>query len=83
VIDQAARTMRSGERAESARQVAMSDLASQPDIEIEYLDVVDRNSLAPIRDERTENAVVVVAAVVGGVRLIDNVEVAAEDEGRS
>jgi len=83
VIDQAARTMRAGERADSARQVAMSDLASRPNIEIEYLDVVDRDSLSPIRDERTENAVVVVAAVVGGVRLIDNVEVAAEGEERS
>lgn len=83
VIEEAARAMRTGERADQARRLAVSDLASVPGIEVEYVEVVDRDSLSPITDDRTKNAVVVVAAVVGGVRLIDNVEVSAEDEERS
>lgn len=80
VIRQAARDLKSGERADQVRQQAASDLASQPGIDLEYLEVVDRDSLAPIYDDRTANAVVLVAAFVGGVRLIDNVEVATELE---
>lgn len=75
--------MRSGERADHARDLALADLASLSGIHVEYLDVVDRDSLSPIANERSENAVVVVAAVVGGVRLIDNVEVAMDEEGPS
>lgn len=83
VIHAAARAMQSGERADRARDLALSDLSSQSAIEIEYLEVVDRDSLLPIVDERTANAVVLVAAVVGGVRLIDNVEVLPRDEESS
>ena len=83
VIHQAVSTMRSGGRADQARHNALADLASVPDIHLEYLDVVDRDSLSPVVDDRTENAIVVVAAVVGGVRLIDNCEVVANDEDPS
>ncbi len=83
VIHAAARAMQSGERADRARDLALSDLSSQSAIEIEYLEVVDRDSLLPVVDERTANAVVLVAAVVGGVRLIDNVEVLPRDEESS
>lgn len=83
VIHQAVSTMRSGGRADQARHNALADLASVPDIHLEYLDVVDRDSLSPVEDTCTDNAIVVVAAVVGGVRLIDNCEVVADDEGHS
>ena len=69
----------SGVRADRARHVALSDLASCPGVDVEYLEVVHRESVIPITDERTTDAVVVVAAVVGGVRLIDNCEVAARE----
>lgn len=78
VIREAARTMRSGRRADEALRIAVADLSSISGIRVEYLEVVDRDSLSPVTDERTDNAVVVVAAVVGGVRLIDNVEVTTE-----
>ncbi len=83
VIHAAARAMRSGERADRARDLAFSDLSSQSAIEIEYLEVVDRDSLLPVVDEPTANAVVLVAAVVGGIRLIDNVEVVPRDKDSS
>ena len=83
VIHGAVRAMQSGERADRARDLALSDLSSQSAIEIEYLEVVDRDSLLPVVDEHTANAVVLVAAVVGGVRLIDNVEVLPRDEESS
>lgn len=83
VIHGAVRAMQSGERADRARDLALSDLSSQSAIEIEYLEIVDRDSLLPVVDEHTANAVVLVAAVVGGVRLIDNVEVLPRDEESS
>jgi pantoate--beta-alanine ligase len=42
---------------------------------IEYLDVVDGETLAPV-DEANDGCVVAVAAFLGGVRLIDNVSLA-------
>ncbi|MCP4124547.1 MAG: pantoate--beta-alanine ligase [Bacteroidetes bacterium] len=42
-------------------------------IDVEYLDIVDNETLRPINDwNETENAIVCVAAYVGGIRLIDN-----------
>jgi pantoate--beta-alanine ligase len=80
VIHVAAQAMQSGERADRVRDRALADLSSWSGIDIEYLEIVDRDSLLPVVDERTANAVVLVAAVVGGVRLIDNVEVFPCDE---
>jgi len=80
VIHQAARAIQSGERADEACELAIADLASRPGLDLEYLEVVDRDSLAPITHERLAEAVVVVAAVVGGVRLIDNIDVHAASE---
>lgn len=62
-----------GERdAAILRAAGMGVLASEPRARVEYLDVVDADSLAPI--ERVERpAVALVAAWFGEVRLIDNV----------
>ena len=47
-------------------------LNNQNGIELDYLEVRDRDSLSPLKSEHVENAVVLVAALVGSTRLIDN-----------
>jgi pantoate--beta-alanine ligase len=62
-----------------------SDVLSVPGVEAEYLEVVDPDSMQPIEGmfPTRGTAVIAVAAHVGGIRLIDNVEVGdLEDEQR-
>ncbi|MEP7367796.1 MAG: pantoate--beta-alanine ligase [Acidobacteriota bacterium] len=62
-----------GERdAGRVRAAAMAVIAVEPQVRVEYLDVVDAGTMQPL--ERVEGPVrVAVAAWLGGVRLIDNV----------
>ncbi|GGI07768.1 pantoate--beta-alanine ligase [Egicoccus halophilus] len=98
----AARVDREADRAPDpgrVRHAALATLASVPDVAVDYLEVVDPDTLAPPDAARGEAAgvpaasssapgpsrrlLVATAAVVGGVRLIDNVEVGdVEDEDR-
>jgi pantoate--beta-alanine ligase len=83
------------------RQEALATLAAAPEVDVDYVEVVDPDTLAPPDGPRGEAAspadatstatstaggdrlIVAVAASVGPVRLIDNVEVGdADDEGR-
>jgi pantothenate synthetase len=73
--------MRSGEAADRARQHALDALASLAGVDVEYLEVVDGDSLEVVHGADTINAVVVIAARVDGVRLIDNVTVKGTHEG--
>jgi pantoate--beta-alanine ligase len=50
---------------------AKSMYANNDNIKLEYLAIVDRDSLESLTTEKN-NAVVLVVAWVGGVRLIDN-----------
>jgi pantoate--beta-alanine ligase len=80
-IGEAAAMMRSGEAADRARQHALDALASLAGVDVEYLEVVDGDSLEVVHGADTINAVVVIAARVDGVRLIDNVTVKGTHEG--
>jgi pantoate--beta-alanine ligase len=51
-------------------------LAASPALAVDYLELVDPATLAPVPAGRAGPAVLVVAATVGGTRLIDNVPVA-------
>jgi pantoate--beta-alanine ligase len=53
-------------------------LAADPAIHVDYLDVVDGETLAPI-DEATGSSAAIVAARVGTTRLIDNMILAAPE----
>jgi len=50
---------------------AMSVL--DPDLELEYLEMVDRNDLSPVVGEAKGDVAVCIAARAGEVRLIDNI----------
>jgi pantoate--beta-alanine ligase len=62
-------------RADVLLAIARDTLATAPDIEIEYLDLVDGKTLGPVQwaDERS---VIAIAAWIGDVRLIDNIVLA-------
>jgi len=62
-----------GERRAAALQdVARNVLAALDQFEVEYLDVVDGQTLQPV-DTADESSVIAIAAWLGGVRLIDNI----------
>ena len=76
------RALQSGERRCRAGEsdgpavirAAAREILTEPRVELEYLELVDPDSLVPL--ERVEGAAVLaVAARVEGVRLIDNVEI--------
>jgi pantoate--beta-alanine ligase len=51
---------------------AMIFLKSVPEIEPQYLEIVNRSTLNPVADGYTESVVICVAAKIGDIRLIDN-----------
>ena len=61
-----------GSDVETALESGRDALESNPEVRLEYLDVVDSQSFEPSRGAHDQGAHVVVAARVQGVRLIDN-----------
>ncbi|WP_345166687.1 pantoate--beta-alanine ligase [Nibribacter koreensis] len=58
---------------EEAKQAAIDFLAAYPQIKLEYLEVIDANTLQPISSvQEVEKVAVCLAAFLGEVRLIDN-----------
>jgi len=71
-LREAERRYRAGERVsarlvEAAREIVLSE----PDVRVDYIEVVDRDTLEPVSQAGT-GTLVAVAAVVGTTRLIDN-----------
>ncbi len=52
--------------------IVRSSLESQPDIKVEYIELVEPTTLQPL-DDITENALLAIAAKIGTTRLIDNI----------
>ena len=63
---------RGDRQVESLLQAAKAVCASQPDLQLQYLELVDPISLQPIAETVTERGLLAVAALVGSTRLIDN-----------
>ena len=57
----------------NALEQAKKQIESQPLAKLDYLALVSKESFAPIADDFTGIALMLVAAVVDGVRLIDNI----------
>ena len=56
------------------KQVALEIFATQPELVIEYLEIVDRDSLKRQERAQTDSSVVLFAGIIDGIRLIDNLE---------
>jgi pantoate--beta-alanine ligase len=62
-----------GKPAADVEQLAFERLASFPEFKVEYVAIRDARSLKPIKKiSATTQAVALIAAQIGGVRLIDN-----------
>ena len=78
VLTQAAAQVRQGVAPAQVQQQALAALAQQPQFTTEYFEVADAQTLQPVAAYAPGRAIVLcVAAHLGGVRLIDNVVVAA------
>jgi pantoate--beta-alanine ligase len=55
------------------KAMASENIASQPDIKLEYLEIVHPDTLQPISSKtETEHPVACIAVSLAGIRLIDN-----------
>jgi pantoate--beta-alanine ligase len=68
--------LRAGSTVDAARNEGLSLLSSQPGLVVDYLDIVDKESLsAPLGLPPLDSLVVLGAVTVAGVHLIDNLEI--------
>ena len=47
-------------------------MQGEPETKLEYLEIVDADTFTPVKPNHRGEALIIVAAIVGGVRLIDN-----------
>ena len=71
-LDKAHKCAASGEAISSAHREAMKVFSSNPEAKLDYLAVVNPESFEALEDGFTGQALMIVAAEVGNVRLIDN-----------
>lgn len=73
-LRQAKLAFKKGERiASNLTQIVKDHLRTQPLARLDYVEVVGRDSLQPVEKIGDEETLIVIAAYVGSVRLIDNV----------
>lgn len=68
------RFMQGERRATELRRAFLEHISSEPLVELQYVEVVDPVTFEPV-PEVVGAAIIAVAALVGGTRLIDNIEV--------
>lgn len=61
-----------GASASQALAAGRQVIEAEPSAKLEYLALVDKSTFAPIADDFVGEAQLIVAAIVGGVRLLDN-----------
>jgi hypothetical protein len=75
-LDAAHQVWRGGETRATAIQERMrQELQGEPEVTVEYISIVEPDTLAPVTTA-TPETVVAIAARVGGTRLIDNIDLA-------
>lgn len=60
--------------AEILKKTVLETVSREPSVELQYVEVVDAETFAPL-DEIQDSATIALAAFVGGARLIDNVSI--------
>jgi pantoate--beta-alanine ligase len=71
-LNQAHNRAASGAGISSALHEAMKVFSSNPEAKLDYLAIVNPESFEPLEDGFTGQALMIIAAEVGNVRLIDN-----------
>lgn len=64
--------IREGKNPTDALEIGREIIQGEPETKLEYLEIVDQDTFTPISPDFAGEALVIVAAVIGGVRLIDN-----------
>lgn len=73
-LREAKRAHKKGERnASELAHIVRNRLAAEPLAEVDYVEIVDRESLEPIEKIGDSEALIIIAVYFGDVRLIDNV----------
>lgn len=72
-LEAARQQWHAGTRSEDALRAAMQDvLRAGANTRVDYIEIVDRDTLLPLRDAPSEQPVAALAVFVGNTRLIDN-----------
>ena len=72
-LQQASKTFASGDRTSAAAlAIARAEVAGEPEVKLEYAELVDPDTLTPLQVVET-SGLLAVAARVGSTRLIDNI----------
>lgn len=64
--------IREGKNPVDALEIGREIIQGEPETKLEYLELVDLDTFTPVKPNHSGDALLIVAAIVGGVRLIDN-----------
>ena len=67
-----AKTKYQGTKIASLKEEVRNQIFSEPRFKLDYLEIVNKVTLIPIKEKAKENAVICIAVFLGKVRLIDN-----------
>ena len=67
-----AKTKYQGTKIASLKEEVRNQISSEPRFKLDYLEIVNKVTLIPIKEKAKENAVICIAVFLGKVRLIDN-----------
>lgn len=64
--------LRDGNNPVDALEIGRQIIQGEPETKLEYLEIVDADTFTPVKPNHQGDALIIVAAIIGGVRLIDN-----------
>lgn len=64
--------IRDGKNPIDALEIGREIIQGEPETKLEYLELVDLDTFTPVKSNHSGDALLIVAAIVGSVRLIDN-----------
>jgi len=64
--------IRDGKNPIDALEIGREIIQGEPETKLEYLELVDLDTFTPVKPNHSGDALLIVAAIVGSVRLIDN-----------
>ncbi|MDR2431135.1 MAG: pantoate--beta-alanine ligase [Candidatus Margulisbacteria bacterium] len=74
-LQEAAKLLRSGSALSAAKAALKNLLENTPETRVDYAEILDRKNLTRLTEYKPGGSVILLAAYVGGARLIDNIEI--------